>query len=403
MAGDQSVLKQINRMAIVRLVKSRPSLARGDLAELTGLADSTVSVLVNELVDEGWLVSSSSDVKRIGAGRRPKVLALNPSRLATLGAEIGVDYLAVSACNLYGEQLFSRIIDYDHIEESRSVADTAVLIAEARGRLAALGRVPLGVGLGVPGMVTPEGLLRFAPNLGWRDVPIGDKLAAALERVGAGGLRVTAINDANARALAEYVFGATPQMGSLVYMSVGWGIGAGIIIDDRLVLGHSGFSGEVGHSIIDPGGEACTCGRRGCVETMLSQKGVSRMVTGREAPILSINELAQRLAQGESAVLEAARAAGEQLGLVVHNLLVTLDPAVLVLGGPLGGLPGFVDAAVESLKLLRGASTSHRALVRPCGFGAAAGAVGAAASVLHEILHPVAHAPARAGGQSAAS
>ena len=403
MAGDQSVLKQINRMAIVRLVKSRPSLARGELAELTGLADSTVSVLVNELVDEGWLVSTSSDVKRTGAGRRPKVLTLNPSRLAVLGAEIGIDYLSVAACNLHGEQLFTRIIDYEHIEEKRSISDMAVLVAEARGRLATLGREALGVGLGVPGMVTPEGLLRFAPNLGWRDVAVGELLGAALDRVGAGGLRVSVINDANARALAEYVFGATPQMGSLVYLSVGWGIGAGIIIDDRLVLGHSGFSGEVGHSIIDPGGELCTCGRSGCVETVLSQKGVSRMVTGRETPILSIRELGERLAGGDAAVLEAAKTAGEQLGLVIHNLLVTIDPAVLVIGGPLGGLPGVVDAALASLTLLRGTSTSHRALVRPCAFGANAGSVGAGASVLHDAMHPVAHAPARPGVQAIAS
>jgi predicted NBD/HSP70 family sugar kinase len=88
---------------------------------------------------------------------------------------------------------------------------------------------------------------------------------------------------------------------------------------------------------------------------------------------------------------------------VVHNLLVTIDPAVLVLGGPLGGLSGFVDAALESLKLLRGASTSHRAVVRPCAFGASAGAVGAAASVLNELLHPVAHAPARPGARAVAS
>jgi predicted NBD/HSP70 family sugar kinase len=304
-----------------------------------------------------------------------------------------VDYLAVAACDLNGEQLFSRVLDYTHVEQARSVADTAVLIAEARGRLSGLGRGLLGIGVGVPGMLTPQGLLRVSPNLGWREVPIVEQIASALTRVGAGGVPFTALNDARARAMSHYVFGSLGPVASLVYLNVGIGVGAGIVIDDRLMLGHEGFSGEVGHSILEPGGLACACGRHGCAEALLSLKGVSRLVTGHEHPALTLAELTQRLERGDERVREAARMAGQHLGLVAHNLIVTINPAVVIVGGPLSTLRPFVDSALESLRRHAGESTSHHAIFRTCSLGATAGAVGAAASVLHEILHPVAHPP----------
>jgi hypothetical protein len=176
MAGDQSLLKRINRMAIVRAVKSRPGAFRGHLASATGLAESTVSVLVNELIREGWLRADSSPGRRGGAGRRPSGLTLDGTRLALVGAELGVDYLAVSACDLQGHPLAARLVDYEHREVGRSVGDLAAMLAEARRQLAGDGLRPLGAGVGLPGMVTSDGVLRFAPRIGWRDVSVGPLL-----------------------------------------------------------------------------------------------------------------------------------------------------------------------------------------------------------------------------------
>ena len=135
MAGSQRMLKRLNRMAIVRHVKARPGLVRGELAGLVGLADSTVSVLVNELIADGWLRQAGS--RGTGAlGRRPQFLELDPTRLALLGAEVGDDYLNVVACGLQGELLFSRMIDYRHTELATSVRDVAGLIVEARAAVA---------------------------------------------------------------------------------------------------------------------------------------------------------------------------------------------------------------------------------------------------------------------------
>ncbi|MBI5067295.1 MAG: ROK family transcriptional regulator [Deltaproteobacteria bacterium] len=393
MAGDQSLLRRINRMAIVRHVKSRPGLARGELAELTGLADSTISVLVNGLIEDGWLRASDSPGESRGAGRRPKLLALDPSRLAVVGAELGVDYLAVAACGLEGQILWSREVAYRHGEVERSLADVAALVGAACRNLASTRRRPLGVGLGLPGMVTTDHVLRIAPNIGWRDVAVGSLLEGALRAAGVGDLPSSVLNDANAGALGEYVFSAGPAIGSLVYLSAGYGVGAGLIFDDRLHLGHEGLSGEVGHWILQPEGQLCPCGRRGCAETLLSQKAVSRLATGTEDPTLPIAELAARLERGDPAVLAAAREAGAHLGMVLHNLVVTLNPAVLALGGPLSRLPPFVGTALERLQQLSGRIPYHHSTVRVGQHGNFAGAVGAAAGVLHDLLHPLAQRP----------
>jgi predicted NBD/HSP70 family sugar kinase len=384
-------------MAIAKHVKLHPGLARSDLAALTGLADSTVSVLVNGLIDDGWLMAIDGPAGGSGAGRRAKRLALNPHRLGLLGAEIGVDFLAVAACNLVGEVLYLRRIEYSHIDEARSIIDMAGLIALAHASLSKQQRTPLGLGIGLPGMVTMDGLLHFAPNLGWRDVPVSSQMAAALNDAGIEPLRATVLNDTNAMALGEYVFGASPPVSSLAYLNTGYGLGAGIVLNDRLVLGHEGFAGEVGHAILQPMALRCACGRFGCAETLLSQKGVSRLVTGMDNPALAVKELARRLEHGDLVVQDAARAAGEQLGLVIHNLIVTLNPAVVVLGGSLSQLPLFVDTALSSLRRLSNNASSHHADVRVSSFALNAGAIGAAAAVLHHLLHEPLDEPSKRG------
>lgn len=385
MAGDQSALKRLNRMAIVRHVKARPGVARGELAELSGLAESTVSVLVNELIDEGWLRATDS-AGTGGVGRRPKLLDLDPDRIAILGADVGVDYLNVVACGLRGDLLFSRMVDYRHAGVERSVRDLAALVVEARAAMTSRRRRLLGVGVGVPGMVTGDGVLRFAPAIGWRDVPVGELLAAALREARSGELPVSVLNDANAAALSEYVFGAPHPISSLVFLILGFGVGAGIVLHDRLYLGHDGLAGEVGHTIVQPGGLPCACGRRGCAETLLSQKAVSRLATGQDEPILHIGELVERVARGDEPLTRGTREAGALLGFLMHNLIVSLNPEVFLLGGPLARLDVLVEGARARLAELSGDRPYHHAEVRVCPLGLNAAAVGAAGSVLNRLL-----------------
>jgi predicted NBD/HSP70 family sugar kinase len=401
--GDQSLLKRINRMALVRLVKAQPGMSRVDLAKRTGLTKTTVGMLVQELIDEGWLRQNAPSEAQ-GVGRRPLPITLDSGRMGLLGADLGVDYLNVVACNLQGELLFSRRVAYRHGEVARSVKSLAALVARAHAVLVEQRRRPLGLGVGVPGMLDVEGgLLRFAPNLGWHDVRLGALLQERLAEVGCGGLPVSVMNEAKAAALSEYVFGAEHHTGPLVYLSMGVGLGAGIVLDDRLYLGNDGLAGEVGHTILQKDGPRCSCGRLGCAETFVSQRAISRDATGKDRPVLSVDALAERVARGDRSTVRAAQKAGQYLGLVLQNLGNTLNPAVVVLGGPLCQLGAvFLDTAVKQMEAAAGKYDSPRQSVRTCRFGLDACALGAAGSVFQRHLHLVREAPAEpeaAGGE----
>jgi predicted NBD/HSP70 family sugar kinase len=392
--GDQSLLKRINRMALVRLVKAQPGLSRVDLAKRTGLTKTTVGMLVQELIEEGWLRQNAPSEAQ-GVGRRPLPITLDPSRIGLLGADIGVDYLNVVACNLQGDLLFSRRLAYRHAEVNRSVKSLAALVARAHAVLVEQRRRPLGLGVGVPGMFdVRDGLLRFAPNLGWHEVQLEALIHDRLAEVGCGALSVSVMNEAKAAALSEYVFGAEHHSGPLVYLSMGIGLGAGIVLDDRLYLGNDGLAGEVGHTILQKDGPRCSCGRLGCAETFVSQRAISRDATGKDRPILSIEALAERVARGDKPTVRAAQRAGEYLGLVLQNLGNTVNPAVVVLGGPLCQLGGvFLDTAVKQMEAAAGKYDYHRHSIRTCRFGQNACAVGAAGSVFQHHVHSLGETP----------
>jgi len=390
MTGDHSLLKRINRMALVRQVKAEPGLSRVELAHRTGLTKATVGLLAQELIGEGWLCESAPASGQ-GVGRPRVPLALDPHRMGLLGAEVGVDYLNAVACNLQGELLWSRRIPYRPEGVARTVRRLAALVSGAHAELRAQGRRRLGLGVGVPGAVdVRSGMLRFAPNLGWHDVDLARQLETALRRAGCGGVPLTVLNEANAAALSEYVFGAEPHTAPLVYLSMGIGLGAGVVLRDRLYLGDDGLAGEVGHTILQPGGPRCACGRHGCAEAFVSQRAVSRHVTGRDAPILAMDVLAQRVARKDPAAMRGAKRAGEYLGVLLQNIRNTFNPGVVVLGGPLCQLGDvFVKTALRAMEANGGRYDYHRASVRLCRFGLNACAIGAAGSVLQDLLHAV--------------
>ncbi|MBN1961442.1 MAG: ROK family transcriptional regulator [Deltaproteobacteria bacterium] len=388
-AGDQSLLKRINRMALVRFIKAEPGLCRVELAQRTGLTKTTVGMLVAELIEEGWLCEGEPTSGN-GVGRRPVPLAIDPNRIALMGAEIGVDYINVIACNLHGEILHSQCIPYHHDNVDKSIAELSAIISNIRNTLIEQSRRPLGIGIGVPGMVdSNNGILRFAPNIGWHDLPLGKYISASLAKFGANDLEVSLINEANAAALSEYVFGMPRPNGPLVYISMGIGLGAGIVLSDRLYVGHDGLAGEVGHTFLQHSGPQCACGRHGCAETFISQQAISRDILGNDNEVIPIEELAIRVQDNDPAVIEATKRAGEYLGLLIQNLGYTINPSLIVLGGPLCQLGDvLIDTAITNYQHSSGKYDQQKVSIQQCRFGINACAVGAAGAVFQQFLAP---------------
>ena len=371
--GDQQLVKRINRSVLLRLLRQRGSLSRAQLAQESGLTKSTVSLLVRELIDEGWITESELAAAQ-GMGRPSTPLRLDGTRRAMVGVEIGVESLRVAGVSLTGEVLWSAEETLAERGPAAVCRQAAALVVRAQGALAARPVLVSGIGFGVPGAFDEAtGTVRFAPNLGWRDVPFVPLIARALADAGSAPAAVHVQNEADTAALSEYEFAGGEATDSLIFVTCGVGVGAGIVLNDRLFTGLQGMAGEIGHSILQIDGPRCPCARRGCAEPFWGGRAL-----GRGA--------------------DAARGGGVYLGVVLQNLWTTFNPGALVVGGPsCEQYPALVRTAGETLSGYAASAGVGAPAVRAARYGLLASAGGAAALVLHHELRPM-HAPAAAVG-----
>ncbi|MBC7646958.1 MAG: ROK family protein [Pseudopedobacter sp.] len=364
MAGDQAYLKQLNKSALLKLVRQHPHASRADLSTRCGLTKVTVGTLVAELILEGWLLEGKPTAS--GSGRPSTPLELDTTRLTLLGAEIGVDYLNVLACDLMGNVLERDYQEIEPMEPGPALERLGQMLQELsrRGRLT--GRPSLGLGVGVPGPVV-EDVLKIAPNLGWSEVAVLEGLRPHLRGTALEGLPLFLENEANAAALGESTFGGL--LSSLAYHSLGVGVGCGIVINGQVYQGEGGLAGEIGHTLLVVNGETLEA------ESLVGQRALSRKLGSVE--LLHMREISLRLENGNVQVSKM----GEALGLLLVNLIHTFSPSRIVLGGPLVSLGNpLLEPAYKILeeRTLPGRKTT--VLVGEKGVDACA--IGAAARVL---------------------
>jgi predicted NBD/HSP70 family sugar kinase len=388
LTGGQQLLKTINRMALVRQICLKPGLSRADLASAVGLTKSTVSLLVRDLLTEGWL--AEREVVATGdMGRRPTPLFVDPQRLLMIGVEVGIESLRLVATSLTGEVQKCVTVRYG---PSRTVAACISSVARALQDLYEhfpAGQQFLGIGIGVPGGVTEaRGVVNFAPNLGWRDVPLAALLSQELQGTWLEGVPLFLQNEADVAALGELEFNPTPDSDPLLYVSINQGLGAGVIVGGRLLTGSRGHAGEVGHMVLQFNGPRCSCGRRGCAEAMIATRVVQRGTDGN-AVSRSIPEVRADLATQEPEAHAAVAAAGQHLGMLLLNLAAAYDPGCIVLGGSVIELgEPLLQPALDVLDRSSTFSGSPRPSVRTSRFGADAVAIGAAALVRYRLTRP---------------
>ncbi len=390
--GDQSLMRESNRMALARVIQRLPGLSRAELAKETGLTKSTVSLLVQDLIDEGWLLES--DIQATGSiGRRPTPLFLDGVRLAMIGAEVSVESKSISALtvSLTGEVINGASEPLPSTRPAEVIRRLAHLIASLVEQARADGRRLLGIGVGVPGAVLDkQGVVKLAPNFPWRDVSLRSDLARELALIGVDNLCLHVQNDYDLAALSEYEFGADPLPDPLVYLGLGVGVGAGIIVRDRLFLGADGFAGEVGHSILQLEGPVCSCGRKGCAETFIGQKAISTQIFGHAGDVMPVETIRHLLERNDEAALLAVRRAGHYLGVLIQNLWTCFNPGRIVLGGPLCELGApILDAAHSCLERYSEDCGMPLPEIKLSRFGSRSVVVGAAALVKHNLLRPL--------------
>ena len=386
-AGNQQQLKNINRMALVRHLCANPGLSRVDLAGAVGLQKSTVSTLVRELLEEGWLLEH--DVVATGdLGRRPTPLFIDPTRLLLLGAEVGIDSIRVVATSLTGEVLTTAVANHGSTKTAKAcVSNLAAALLKLLKQLDKSQHQIIGIGVGVPGGVDEvSGFLHFAPNLGWRDVPLGAALGEKLNGTALAGVPLFLQNEADVAALGEMEFNSAQAADPLLYVSINQGVGAGVIVGERLLTGNRGFAGEVGHIVLQLNGPLCSCGRRGCAEALIGPRAMLRSPEQHEQPLADIR---RRLAEGDADTIRAVKKAGSYLGVLLQNLAAAYDPGCIVLGGSVVDLgETFLDPALKTLNDYATAANLAPPTVQTSRFGADAVAVGAAALARYRLTRP---------------
>jgi len=392
--GNQQLLKVVNRMALVRRMCASPGLSRADLATAVGLTKSTVSLLVRELIEEGWLVER--EIVATGElGRRPTPLFIDSSRLLLLGAEVGIESARVVASSLTGEVLATVVANYGAGRSAKGcIGVLATALLKLRSQLDHDNHQIIGIGVGLPGGVDEaNAVLRFAPNLGWRDVPVGALLSEKLAGSALAGVPLFIQNEADVAALGEMEFNPSQASDPLLYVSINQGVGAGVIVGDRLLTGSRGFAGEVGHIILKRNGPQCSCGRSGCAEAMIGLRAMLPAGEGGGPASLStpLAEIQRRLAEGDPEVTRAVKKAGGYLGVLLQNLAAAYDPACIVLGGQCVELGDpFVQTALQTLNDYAAAANLLPPMVQISRFGADAVALGAAALARFRLTRPMA-------------
>lgn len=383
--ADQHLLKDLNRMAIVRQLSAWPGQSRAALAEALQLTKSTVSALVKELITEGWLLER--EVVATGdLGRRPTPLFVDPGRLVLLGAEVGVDGVNVVATSLTGDVLARARSPLDAGRDPHlALVRAARLLLQLQARLDTPAQRVIGIGVGLPGGVDEaHGHLHFAHNLGWRDLPAGRLLTEHLRGTPLQGVPLFVQNDADMAVMGELEFGAqdkTPD--PLIYLSLGTGVGAGIVVEDRLLTGAHGLAGEAGHMTLDIDGPRCSCGRRGCAEALIG----FRAMLGADGGLAEVQRQLNARLPGSA---EAVASAGRYLGMLLANLCAAYDPGRIVLGGPAVELGApFLHAAFQTLEGFAAAANVATPTVTLTRFGHDAVAVGAAALARYRLTRPL--------------
>lgn len=325
--ATQDEIRRHNLSTLLRAVHEMGPLSRAELTSHMGSSRSTIKHLVAELAALGLVSEERPDGAHAGAGRPSLVVRTRTDRAQVLAADVGVDRVDMALVGLGGQVVARHHAALGPIQPSPDVVVAAIssIIDELLANPAVADRV-VALGVSVPGVIRrSDGMVRFAPNLGWVDEPFGQLLTAQL-----GGLSIRVGNDANLGALAEHRRGVARGFDDVVFLAGEVGVGAGVIVNRRPMLGAAGYAGEVGHIVVRSDGWPCRCGARGCWETEIGAHAIARALGMVH---VSSDDLAPTIRAVAGSGGHQLDEVGHYLGLGLASLVNAFDPQLIVLGG----------------------------------------------------------------------
>ncbi len=328
--GDNGYIKELNYKLILDTIRTKGAISRADLARVTGLTRSTCSVTCERMIKQGVIIETGK-VDSTG-GRPPILLQINNRAGAVLGLKMMDDQILGAAIDLGGN-----IIQQNSMAMERDLPSEPYLqrFEEFISSILDIQRkdypfIPiLGMGIGLGGRISSEGVLLDSSVLGWSMVPLRARLEKRFN------LPVHIENDVNTFAIGEKFFGAGKEYDTFLCLSVGEGTGLGIIINGMLYDGSHHGAGEIGHTRItfDPQAPRCTCGKQGCLEVFTSDRALVEAYHANTGTTVTIDSLIALATAGDETALKVFARAGMYLGTALSTLVNLFDPQAIIIGG----------------------------------------------------------------------
>ncbi|MCK9862021.1 ROK family transcriptional regulator [Paenibacillus sp. ATY16] len=336
--GDLTLIKKINTSIVLEAVLKQAPLSRAQISELTGLNKATVSNLVQDLIDSDLVVEIGPGES--SGGRKPVMLLFNGKAGYAVGIDLGVNYIRGVLADLEGNVVAELQRSLKKHQLEFTLKELIQCIHELIGKAPASSYGIVGIGIGVPGIVDDQGSILFAPNLEWQHVELQHMLEEEFK------LPVTIDNEANAGAQGEQKYGIGRGIAHQIYVSVGIGIGTGIILNKELYKGATGFSGELGHLSIEYNGKPCRCGNEGCWELYASENALLEQA----APLGfdNLEDLLDAAEAGNEEVRALFYKIGEYMGAGISNIVNVFNPDVVIIGNRMSRAKTWLEEAVQS-------------------------------------------------------
>lgn len=324
-SANRQTIRQINEALVLGVVHDHGPISRTDIADLSNLSPATITGIMGKLIRQG--LAREREAGASTGGRPPVLVEIDRDAGCVVGVKLTETHLIAALTDLGAEVLAQRTAPIGNDTSPVSVVEA---LAEVIGELRAEAptRRFYGAGVGLAGAIDRRGgMCRFSPYLPWRDVPLRALLSSRIGRP------VVIENDVSALTLAERWFGGGVGLADFVVVTLGRGVGLGMVLDGRLYRGGQGAGGEFGHITMEIDGPRCDCGKHGCLEALVGEPALARRIAATFGPDVSLASGAEMARAGQPEALAVFASAAQTLGLALAGVVNVLNPTRVIVGG----------------------------------------------------------------------
>ncbi len=389
-------IKNFNKHSAIDLIRfAMTGISRTDLAEQMGLTRAAVTLIVNDLLENGVILEAES--RAIPNGRPPVVLEINPKRGLVAAVDMGATHVNIALSDFSAKIMEEISLPFDiKLGPQVCIAEVKRILQELLNRYGISISEIMAVGVGVPGPVIKDAGMVMSPPImpGWDRYPIRKTLENEW------GCPVSLNNDAELGALGEWAYGAGRGETNLAFIKVGSGIGAGLIINQQIYGGTTGSAGEIGHITIDENGPLCTCGNHGCMEAFAGGNAIAlqarKMVESGKRTLLSnipskdltAQDVADCARRGDLPSQEIIMRAGTFIGIAIAGLVNLFNPSTVIIGGGVAQAGDLLTTPIRQAVRERSLRASERSVhITTAMLGQRSSLIGATVQAINIAIH----------------